>query len=156
MTAHTVRKAWNGGTRETAMAAAIEFRNRAYARLSSFHEAALPTMDPFTIDAPYRHRSEPGWVYLPIDRVVILEETARRIVGESQRILRTDLQQVREEYRMAMNSAADKATEAAGLDEMDKVSMHSSESARKQEAFMACNRLIKIVDDHFDGLEKQL
>lgn len=55
---------------------------------------------------------------------------------------------LRQEYRSKMNKASDAAVEAAGVDEMDKVSMFSTEAERMREAFMALNRAIAIVDAH--------
>ena len=60
------------------------------------------------------------------------------------------LDALRDEYRRKMNAAADKAQEFAGAEEMDNVSMFSTESERMREAFMALNRAIKIVHDDLD------
>ena len=60
------------------------------------------------------------------------------------------LDALRDEYRRKMNAAADKAQEFAAADEMDNVSMFSTESERMREAFMALNRAIKIVNDDPD------
>ncbi|MHB1310524.1 MAG: hypothetical protein ACYC3L_00810 [Gemmatimonadaceae bacterium] len=60
------------------------------------------------------------------------------------------LDALRDEYRRKMNAAADKAQEFAATEEMDNVSIFSTESERMREAFMALNRAIKLVHDDLD------
>jgi hypothetical protein len=56
---------------------------------------------------------------------------------------------LRNEYRTAMNKATDAAAAAAEIGDMIECSIHSSESARKSEAFTAMNRAVKIVEEAF-------
>ncbi len=56
------------------------------------------------------------------------------------------LSDLRNEYRVKMNISADAAQVAAQTEEMDKVSLYSTESERYREAFHALNRAIQIVD----------
>ncbi len=56
------------------------------------------------------------------------------------------LSELRNEYRLKMNRSADAAQAAAQTEEMDLVSLHSTESERYREAFHALNRAISIVD----------
>jgi len=55
------------------------------------------------------------------------------------------LDALRNEYRKKMNDAAEQAQIHAAADEMDKVSLYSTESERAREAFHALNRAIAIV-----------
>ena len=64
--------------------------------------------------------------------------------------LREALGKLREEYRRKMNNACDMAQQAAQTEEMDKVSLYSTESERNREAFHALNRAIALVDAHAD------
>jgi hypothetical protein len=56
------------------------------------------------------------------------------------------LNELRNEYRIKMNKSSDAAQIAAQSEEMDIVSLHSTESERYREAFHALNRAIKIID----------
>lgn len=60
--------------------------------------------------------------------------------------LYSKLNALRDEYRRKMNRLSDMATEAAGQDEMDKVSLYSTESERARAAFAAVTRAIEIVE----------
>jgi hypothetical protein len=53
---------------------------------------------------------------------------------------------LREEYRQKMNRSADAAAVAAQKEEMDIVSVCSTESERYREAFHALNRAIQLID----------
>jgi len=56
------------------------------------------------------------------------------------------LNALRDEYRAGMNKAADEAQRYAQEEDMEKVSLFSTESERKREAFHALNRAISILD----------
>jgi len=56
------------------------------------------------------------------------------------------LRELRNEYRIKMNRSAEAASVAAQKDEMDTVSICSTESERYREAFHAINRAIQIID----------
>lgn len=58
------------------------------------------------------------------------------------------LNSLRDEYRRDMNNSTSKAQEYAQLEDMETVSEWSSRAARKQEAFSALNRAIKLVEDN--------
>lgn len=74
-----VRRAWNGGSPEAAMAAAVEATAQVKEALKAHHLAWLRGPSLGRVDAPFRDSRVPGWVYLPIEDVVIMEETAQRI-----------------------------------------------------------------------------
>jgi hypothetical protein len=76
-------KAWNGGTREAAIAASNARREAARALLHKKYYEVMHTLSPWAIDAPFRDNAQPGWVYLPIDDVVIMVSTAERLAGEA-------------------------------------------------------------------------
>lgn len=57
------------------------------------------------------------------------------------------LNELRNEYRMKMNRSADAAQEAAQKEEMQIVSMCSTDSERYREAFHALNRAFQIIDN---------
>jgi len=57
------------------------------------------------------------------------------------------LNSLRAEYRGKMNKATDEAQKAAQSEEMDKVSLYSTESERYREAFHAMNRAIQLLDE---------
>lgn len=77
--AKQVRKAWNGGSREAAMKAADERHATVTTALREAHREYLKACGPRFCDAPFRSAMTPGYVYLPIENVAILEETARRL-----------------------------------------------------------------------------
>ena len=57
------------------------------------------------------------------------------------------LNAIREDYRGRMNRAAAEAERwAANGEDMEKVSMFSTESERAREAFTACNRMIAVLE----------
>ena len=72
-------KAWNGGNAEAAMAAAKHRHQEATDRLAAAWEAAMPGMQPYRVDAPFRDPATPGYVYLPLEGVAIWEETVDRL-----------------------------------------------------------------------------
>ncbi|MFN0183027.1 MAG: hypothetical protein ACKVQR_04325 [Aquabacterium sp.] len=77
--AKPVRKAWNGGSREAAMAAANTRHAAVTTALRDAHREYLAACGPRFADVPFRSALMPGYLYLPIEGVAILEETARRI-----------------------------------------------------------------------------
>lgn len=60
--------------------------------------------------------------------------------------LYSKLNALRDQHRRKMNAAADRAQRHAAVDEMDEVSISSTESERHREAFAALNQAIAIVE----------
>lgn len=62
-------------------------------------------------------------------------------------------QAIREEIRRKFVRASDEAQAAAAVDDMEKCSLYSTESARYQEAFAALNRVAPIVEELEERIE---
>lgn len=72
-------KAWNGGSPEAAQAAADQRANDAAWTLRlAFIRAGLPS-HPIGCTEPFTHPGAPGWIYLPVENVVIMAETAVKL-----------------------------------------------------------------------------
>lgn len=79
-----VPRAWNGGSRESAMEAAKRRHQEATDRLAAAWNSALPGLHPFDCDAPFRDPATPGYVFLPIEQVAIFETTYDRICRQAE------------------------------------------------------------------------
>ncbi len=74
-------RAWNGGSPEAARQEADQRALQALETLRRLHRHYVAHVDPTIADLPVGSDDVPGWLYLPIEDVVILMDTARKIAS---------------------------------------------------------------------------
>jgi hypothetical protein len=72
-------RAWNGGTPATASLDTAAAMLRAHAIMRRSHAAHFADGKPGLWDAPYRCEDAPGYLYLPVEDVVIFNQTVLAI-----------------------------------------------------------------------------